>query len=73
MVLEKRNSTFAFQQSKKGAGTLFGRNDAGLAVVFPDTEVTAGEVTRKPRPGDYLKVKVMLPPLHCRHVVLRLL
>ncbi|WAR07456.1 CK5P1-like protein, partial [Mya arenaria] len=26
--------------SKKGTGTLFGRNDGGLGVIFPDTEIT---------------------------------
>ncbi|XP_053396427.1 mitochondrial tRNA methylthiotransferase CDK5RAP1-like isoform X2 [Mercenaria mercenaria] len=44
--------------SKKRRDTLFGRNDAGLAVIFPDSEVLDGNLARQPRPGDYVQIKI---------------
>lgn len=46
------------QASKKDRRTMFGRNDTGLAVIFPDNEVIDGDTMRKTRPGDYVQIKV---------------
>lgn len=50
--------TFFIQASKKHNGTLFGRNDTGLGVVFPESEVLDQDVQRKPKPGDYVQIQV---------------
>lgn len=49
---------FFIQASKKHNGTLFGRNDAGLGVVFTESEILDGDVPRRPKPGDYVQIQV---------------
>ncbi|KAH3727812.1 mitochondrial tRNA methylthiotransferase CDK5RAP1-like isoform X2 [Dreissena polymorpha] len=45
-------------ESKKGPGTLFGKNEAGIAVIFPATDVPHGSTVQTPVPGDYAVVKI---------------
>ncbi|XP_060583971.1 mitochondrial tRNA methylthiotransferase CDK5RAP1-like [Ruditapes philippinarum] len=44
--------------SKKDKNFLFGRNDAGLAVIFPDNEILDGNNNRQPKAGDYVDIKI---------------
>ena len=46
------------QVNKKNKNFLFGRNDRGIAVIFPDNEISDGSNRRPPKPGDYVQVKV---------------
>ena len=37
---------------------MFGKNDAGLAVIFPQEDILIGDDHILPKPGDYVQVKV---------------
>lgn len=44
--------------SRKHSARFFGRNDAGLGVVFPNSDVLDGNTSRQPKAGDYVQVKI---------------
>ena len=47
-----------FKSGKRDKATLFGRNDNGVGVVFPDSTLTDDVTSLSIKPGDYVIVKV---------------
>lgn len=66
-----------FQEGKRDKNSLFGRNDAGIGVVFPETTVNDGSTCHKIKPGDYAVVKVNIPSVtvddFCKEILWRIL